>query len=150
MRSKVLPVLLGLFVIALVSAASSFFTLQLANRSATASTKDYHEWIHRKLKMTPQQEQLSETSESRYEETKRHLEEVIRLANLELAQNIRRDQSFSPAVQKSMSEIHQAMGELQKATLEHVFELKDVLDREQYTHLIELTVNGLSENTRQD
>jgi hypothetical protein len=42
------------------------------------------------------------------------------------------------------------MGQLQKATLEHIFELREVLDAAQYEQLLELTVQGLTENTRQD
>jgi len=148
MKSRLLPLAFGLAAIALISAASSFLTLQIVNRNSTYPTEDYHDWIHKKLKMTPEQERRSLISERRYEETKRHLDEVIRLANLELAQNIQRDKSFSPAVQKSVSEIHKTMGEIQIATLEHVFELKDVLDADQYSQLIALTVQGLSENTR--
>jgi hypothetical protein len=72
------------------------------------------------------------------------------LANSELAESILKDKSYSPSVEKSVAEIHSAMGQLQKATLEHIFELKEVLDAEQYERLIELTVQGLSENTRRD
>ena len=100
--------------------------------------------------MNAEQERRSLASERRYEETKRHLEEVIRLANSELAENILKDKSYSPSVEKSVAEIHSAMGQLQKATLEHIFELKEVLDAEQYERLIELTVQGLSENTRRN
>jgi hypothetical protein len=53
-------------------------------------------------------------------------------------------------VEKSVAEIHSAMGQLQKATLEHIFELREVLDAPQYERLIELTVQGLSENTHKD
>ena len=148
MKPRLLPLAFGLAAIALISAASSFLTLQIVNRNSTYPTEDYHDWIHKKLKMTPEQERRSLFSERRYEETKRHLDEVIRLANLELAQNIQRDKSFSPAVKKSVADIHKAMGEIQIATLEHVFELKDVLDADQYSQLITLTVQGLSENTR--
>ena len=147
MKSRLLPLAFGLAAIALISAASSFLTLQIVNHNATYPTEDYHDWIHKKLKMTPEQERRSLISERRYEETKRHLDEVIRLANLELAQNIQRDKSFSPSVKKSVADIHKAMGEIQIATLEHVFELKDVLDADQYSQLIALTVQGLSENT---
>jgi hypothetical protein len=78
------------------------------------------------------------------------LEEVIQLANRELAEKILKDKSYSPSVEKSVAEIHNAMGQLQEATLEHIFELRDVLDPAQYERLIELTVQGLSENSGQN
>ena len=75
---------------------------------------------------------------------------MIQLANRELAEKILKDKSYSPSVEKSVAEIHNAMGQLQEATLEHIFELRDVLDPAQYERLIELTVQGLSENSGQN
>lgn len=150
MKSRVLSLTFALAAIAIISAASSFLTLRMVSRDQGHPAEDYHEWIHKKLNMTPEQERRSLTSERRYEETKRHLEEVIRLANSELAERILKDKSYSPLVEKSVAEIHSAVGQLQKATLEHIFELKEVLDAEQYGRLIELTAQGLSENTRRN
>jgi len=141
---------IGLTLIVFISAASSFLTLRIVSNSTSLKAEDYHDWIHKKLKMTPEQERLSQISERRYEETKRHLEEVIQLANRELAEKILKDKSYSPSVEKSVAEIHNAMGQLQEATLEHIFELRDVLDPPQYERLIELTVQGLSENSGQN
>lgn len=150
MRPRLLPLLFALAAIALISAASSFLTLRVVSRDSARPAEDYHEWIHHKLHMTPEQERRSLNSERHYEEMKRHLDEVIRLANRELAEGILKDKSYSPRVEKSVGEIHSAMGQLQKATLEHIFELREVLDAAQYERLIELTVQGLSENTRRD
>jgi len=150
MKSRVLSFAFALAVIAIISAASSFLTLRIVSRDQGHPAEDYHEWIHKKLNMTTEQERRSLTSERRYEETRRHLEEVIRLANSELAERILKDKSYSPSVEKSVAEIHSAVGQLQKATLEHIFELKEVLDAEQYGRLIELTAQGLSENTRRN
>jgi hypothetical protein len=150
MRPRLLPLVFALAAIALISAASSFLALRIVSRDSAQPAEDYHEWIHQKLNMTPEQERRSLTSERRYEETKRHLDEVIRLANRELAEGILKDKSYSPRVEKSVAEIHSAMGQLQKATLEHIFELREVLDAPQYERLIELTVQGLSENTHKD
>ena len=150
MKPRLLPMAFALAAIAVISAASSFLTLRMVNPGQDYPARDYHEWIHKKLNISAEQERRSLASELRYEETKRHLEEVIRLANSELADSILKDKSYSPSVEKSVAEIHSAMGQLQKATLEHIFELKEVLDAEQYERLIELTVQGLSENTRRD
>ena len=147
MKSRALSLAFALAAIAMISAASSFLTLRMVSRDQGHPAEDYHEWIHKKLNMTAEQERRSVTSERRYEETKRHLEEVIRLANSELAERILKDKSYSPSVEKSVAEIQSAVGQLQKATLEHIFELKEVLDVEQYERLIELTAQGLSENT---
>ncbi len=150
MKPKILSLAFALLAIAMISAVSSFLTLRMANRDDSSPAEDYHDWVHKNLNMTAEQEQRSQTSERRYEETKRHLEEVIRLANSDLAERILQDKSYSPSVEKSVAEIHSAVGLLQKATLEHIFELKEVLDAEQYERLIELTAEGLSENSRRN
>jgi len=149
MNSRHALFILGLCLVAAISALSSWLTLRFFSSSDSHSIAEYHQWIHDQLQMTAEQERLLLPSERRYEEARRHLEEVIRLANISLAENIRRDKSFSPDVEKSVAEIHDAMGRLQKATLEHIFEMEKVLEPDQYKRLMELTVEGLSENARQ-
>lgn len=150
MKFQIVPLAFALAAIAMISAASSFLTLRMVNRDASSPAEDYHDWVHKNLNMTAEQERRSQKSERRYEEMKRHLDEVIRLANSDLAERILQDKSYSPSVEKSVAEIHSAVGHLQKATLEHIFELKEVLDAEQYERLIELTAEGLSENSRRN
>lgn len=150
MKFQIVPLAFALAAIAMISAASSFLTLRMVNRDASSPAEDYHDWVHKNLNMTAEQERRSQKSERRYEETKRHLDEVIRLANSDLAERILQDKSYSPSVEISVAEIHSAVGHLQKATLEHIFELKEVLDAEQYERLIELTAEGLSENSRRN
>jgi hypothetical protein len=99
MKPGPLPLVVGLTLIVFISAASSFLTLRIVSNSPSFKAEDYHDWIHKKLKMSPEQEQLSQISERRYEETKRHLEEVIQLANRELAEKILKDKSYSPSVE---------------------------------------------------
>lgn len=150
MKSPFLSIAICLTAIAIISAASSFFTMRYMSGDSSYPRDDYHEWIHNKLKMTPEQDRRSLASELRYEETKRHLDEVIRLANLELAGAILKDKCYSSSVEKPVLEIQEALGQLQKATLEHIFELRETLDAEQYERLIEMTAQGISENTRRN
>jgi len=150
MNPKLSPILFGLILIAVISAAASWVTLRLISPEYAEPAVDYHQWIHDQLNMTEEQEKQLLPSERRYEESRRHLEEVIRIANADLAEAILRDKEYSPDVESAVAEIHEAMGRLQRATLEHIFEMKEVLDPAQYDRLMELTVDGLSANTRQD
>lgn len=129
--------------LALVAVVSSAVTAWVLTKGSRPVPQDYHSWIHEELGMTDEQERRLEPSERRYEETKRHLTEVIRLANQELAQAISEDRANSPRVQAAVQRIHAAMGELQQATLQHIFEMKEVLEPEQYDRLIELTREAL-------
>ncbi len=129
--------------LAAVAAVSATVTAWMLTRDQTSLPLDYHAWIHDELRMTAEQERRLQPSERRYEETKRHLTEVIRLANQELAQTIAEDRANSPRVQAAVQRIHTAMGELQQATLQHIFEMREVLEPQQYDRLIELTREAL-------
>ena len=48
-------------------------------------------------------------------------------------------------VSTAVERIHDAQGELQEATIEHVFEMKGVLTPEQYQKLLNLTADELNE-----
>ncbi|MFY8269353.1 MAG: periplasmic heavy metal sensor [Terrimicrobiaceae bacterium] len=148
MRAKLFPLLLGFAALALVAGVAYHFSVGFFVSGTPTRTEDYHAWIHSQLSLTPAQERLLQPSERRYEEARRHLEEVIRLANEELARSIAEDKGHSPRVEKAVEEIHTAMGELQRATLRHIFEMKDALSPAQYDRLMELTVDGLSDNAR--
>ena len=62
---------------------------------------------------------------------------------MELAQAILQDKDNSPRVTVAIEKIQQAQGALQKATLQHVFEMKEALTPEQYQKLLNLTANAL-------
>lgn len=133
----------GVLLLAAVAAVSSSVTAWVVSKQRRTVPADYHAWIHKELAMTAEQERRMEPFERRYEETSRHLTEVIRLANQELGLAISEDRSNSPRVQDAVRRIHEAMGELQQATLMHIFEMKEVLEPEQYERLIELTREAL-------
>ena len=69
------------------------------------------------------------------------------VANMELADAISRDKSYSKDVQNSVDKIHNAMGEMQKTTLEHLFEMQNILDEKQNEKLIDMITNSLYDNT---
>lgn len=144
MKNKLFVLIGGIALLAAVAATSSLLTLYLARPTSTATPRDYHAWIHEELKMTDEQERRLLSSEERYIETQRHLSEVIRLANRELADAIGEDRSNSDRVQAKVALIHDAMGQLQRATLQHIFEMKEVLEPAQYDKLMELTKEALS------
>ena len=72
-----------------------------------------------------------EQIEHRFAARKAELEQKLRAANLALAGAMEADKSYSPAVQAAIDDFHTAMGELQKVTIEHVFEMREILTEEQ-------------------
>ena len=125
-----------------VAALSAFCTLRwTASRQATSS--DPHQWLHEQLALTNEQHAALDTVESRYAEKQKKLAAQIRDANRELARAIGEGKAYSLAVSVAVEKIHQNMGEMQKLSVEHVFEMRKVLTPEQGDKLIQLAQRAL-------
>lgn len=133
--------LLGVAAVAVLSCRLSepFFA---ERREAHGSS---HQWVHEQLGIDARQEELLKPIEERYREQRRQGEERIHAANRDLAAAILADKGQSERTDRAVEQIHDAMGDLQKATLNHVFEMKAVLRPEQYEKLLQLTADGLCE-----
>lgn len=107
---------------------------------------DPHQWLHEQLNLTAEQDEKLVPIEAKFAERKKALEAEIHQANKELATAINEDGNYSPRVQQSVDKIHHAMGELQKVTLEHLFEMHSVLTPEQRKKLNSLTTDALTHN----
>ena len=141
---------LRIFALLLAVAGVAFLACWVTGRymqhhHATHEATEAHAWIHTQLSITAEQEKALEPIEQRFEEKKKHYSELMRIANKELAQAIVEDRADSPRVTAAVERIHHAMGELQKVTLQHIFEMKPVLTPEQYEKLLRLTAEALSD-----
>ncbi|GGZ07810.1 hypothetical protein GCM10011614_23440 [Novosphingobium colocasiae] len=90
-----------------------------------------HALMHEQLKLDPTQDRRIDLLEAGYAGRRKALEADLDAANVELAQAIAREHSYGPAVEKAVDRSHHAMGELQKATLSHVFAMRAVLRPDQ-------------------
>jgi nickel and cobalt resistance protein CnrR len=142
MKSSLRIVLL-LVAVCAVACATCWMTGRYLSRHGRHEAVEAHTWIHTQLGMTREQEKALEPIEERFEEKKKHYAELLRIANKELAQAILEDRSDSPRVTAAVARIHQAQGELQNATLQHIFEMKPVLTPQQYEKLLQLTAEAL-------
>lgn len=140
---RFLPVLILLLSVAAVAVLSCWATGHYLRDRAPSGHVEAHHWIHAQLGFNSQQEKELQPIEKRFDEQKRHYGELLRIANQELAQAIREDRADSQRVKDAVAKIHQAQGELQNATLQHIFEMKPVLRPEQYEKLIQLTADAL-------
>lgn len=105
---------------------------------------DPHQWLHDQLNLTAEQDKKLIPIEAKFAERKQTLETEMHQANRELATAINEDGNYSPRVKQSVDKIHTAMGELQNATLEHLFEMHSVLTPEQRKKLNRLTTDALT------
>jgi len=94
-------------------------------------TPGLHAIIHQELKLDPAQSARIRDIETRFSSQRNTLEAEVRSANRELAEAIAASQGNSPAVQAAVDHFHFAMGNLQKATIAHVFEMREVMTPEQ-------------------
>jgi nickel and cobalt resistance protein CnrR len=143
--NKPLQLIAMLIVVALVAAAACYVSARMFGPLRPQPGVSGHEWIHKQLGLSPEEKKALEPIESKFAERKGNLSGEIRSANKELAEAIKQDQADSPRVSTAVERIHHAQGELQKATLEHVFEMKEVLTPEQYQKLLNLTADELNE-----
>lgn len=134
-----------LIVVALVAAAACYISARVFGPLRLQRGVSSHEWIHKQLVLTPDEQKALEPIETKFAQHKRSLTAVIRSANKELAEAIKQDQADSPRVSVAVERIHHAQGDLQEATLEHVFEMKGVLTPEQYQKLLNLTADELNQ-----
>lgn len=112
-----------------------------------SESPEWHMVLHHKLSITSEQEAKLHPLEDEYARKKKKLKEEMRLANMQLADALKKDQAYSSQVQASVDKIHQVMGEMQKQTIKHLLEMRPILDDEQNKKLEQLITNALYENT---
>lgn len=90
-----------------------------------------HEFVHEELDLTDEQDRRLEQLEASYLVRHKELELGLRAANAQLAGAMEREHEFGPEVGKAIDGVHRRMGDLQKATIEHVFAMRAILDPQQ-------------------
>ena len=98
---------------------------------------DLHDWMHEKLVLTDSQHEGLEPHESAYEKKRQALAKKVSDAGRELAVVIKEGEPESPEVERVLKELHAAQADLQRATLDHFFAMKEHLDPEQAERLSE-------------
>lgn len=103
-----------LLTVAVVAAAACFLTGRFLSHHPAPGTGQgadaAHQWVHRELKLTAEQDQALHAIEQRYAARRDELKTAIRQANAELARAIRKDRADSPKVSAAVDKIHQAQG----------------------------------------
>jgi Spy/CpxP family protein refolding chaperone len=91
------------------------------------------EIVHRDLKLTPDQSKEIQAIENEYYERRSTLRVQVAGANRELADALMADMAFGREAQQATNHVEQGLGELQRATVLYVLQLRDVLNPEQQT-----------------
>lgn len=92
---------------------------------------DLHALLHDEVALTPQQQAGIDALEARFATRRRMLEMQMRADNARLAEAIAVEHDAGPRVTAAVDASHRTMGELQKATLAHVFAMRRLLRPDQ-------------------
>ncbi len=134
-----------LAVIAVVAALAAYGTLRWSEHRVTAEEVTSHEWLHHELNLTDAQLKALEPVESKFGERQRQLAEALHEANRQLARAMAEDKAYTPRVSAAVEHVHHCMGDLQKASIEHVFAMRAVISPEQGDKLLILAQKALEQ-----
>ncbi len=90
-----------------------------------------HDFVHDELDLSPDQSARLEQLEQQFATERAGLEAKLRSANVDLARAMEEEHSYGPKVGAAIDQVHVQMGELQKATVRHVFAMRGLLDQTQ-------------------
>ena len=92
-----------------------------------------HEIVHGNLTLTDQQTKEIQKIEDRYFDRRSELRQQVSSANRELADALMADMAFGREAQQATNHVERGLGDLQRATILYVLEVRDTLTSEQQT-----------------
>lgn len=140
--------LLVVGLIAFLAAVAGVFVGRALVDAPRANETELHAMLHRELKLSAGQQQKLRPIEAQFAARREALELEMRAANIRLARAIEAEHGYGPQVTKAIDETHEVMGDLQKETLQHLFAMRGVLDRDQAAMFDRVVVEALTADAR--
>lgn len=109
---------------------------------------DLHELLHERLDLDARQHAQLEAIEARFAVRRRAIELELRSDNARLAAAIQAEHGNGPQVRAAVDKSHAAMGELQKETLAHIFEMRQLLRPDQAAKFDHAVTRALTTDER--
>lgn len=141
---RILLLVLAVFVAAM---AGVLVGRRVAPRQPQPSA-ELHALLHHGLDLDPNQQTRLEDLEHRFATTRKGLELRLRADNATLAAAIEEEHGAGPKVRAAVDQTHADMGELQKATLAHVFAMRQILRPDQAAKFDHAVVKALTADPR--
>lgn len=107
-----------------------------------------HDLLHDELDLDARQLAQINGIEERFERRRQALEAELRADNVRLAAAIEAERGYGSRVTAEIERSHRAMGDLQKETLAHIFEMRAVLRPEQAEEFDRAVVKALTADER--
>lgn len=136
-----------LLVIALITFLAAIVGVFLGRALIARPTpveNELHALLHHDLGLDRAQEGRMEEIERSFAVRKGVLERELRADNARLASAIQTEHGYGPGVSAAVDHSHQAMGQLQKETLEHIFAMRAVLKPDQAAKFDAAVVKALT------
>lgn len=105
-----------------------------------------HNFVHHELDLSSTQQQQLSKLEADFAVKRKSLELSLRAANADLAAAMEAEHEYGPKVNSAIETVHERMGALQKATVEHVFDMRRLLTAEQQKAFDARVGNALTAN----
>ncbi|GAM00586.1 periplasmic heavy metal sensor [Sphingomonas parapaucimobilis] len=115
---------------------------------AAPQASDIHMLVHRDIALDPGQRIALDRLEGRFAVQRAALEARLRGDNARLAAAIEAEHRDGPQVTQAIDAVHHSMGDLQKATLAHVFAMRRVLRPDQAATFDRLVAAKLTDTGR--
>ena len=113
--------------------------------TAHHSGAELHALMHDGLELDNAQERSLAVLERDFAERREALEARLRADNARLAEAIAAEHQYGPRVSAAVDATHMAMGDLQKATLEHVFAMRAILRPDQQARFDAVVAESLAQ-----
>ncbi|WP_294240326.1 periplasmic heavy metal sensor [uncultured Sphingomonas sp.] len=113
-----------------------------------SAPSDIHTLVHRDIALDAQQKVALDQLEAQFAVRRAELEARLRGDNARLAAAIEAEHRDGPQVSQAIDAVHHTMGDLQKATLAHVFAMRRVLRPDQAAIFDRLVVAKLTDTAR--
>ncbi|KTE16723.1 periplasmic heavy metal sensor [Sphingopyxis sp. H115] len=140
--------LLVVGLIAFLAALAGVFLGRALVDAPRANETELHALLHKELKLSPAQRRKLDPIEARFKARREVLEREMRAANVELARAIEAEHGYGPRVTAAIDHMHKVMGDMQKETLQHLFAMRDILDRDQAADFDKVVAGALTADAR--
>jgi Spy/CpxP family protein refolding chaperone len=154
---KTTHIVLAVLLAALAGCLGAIAADRWANHEAGSGL---HDFVHDELTLTADQEQRLDAlqrvdvtvhvahAHPRFAVERARLEGSARAANARLAQAMESEHEYGPEVSAAIDEVHARMGDLQKATVRHVFDMRAILEPEQQRQFDRKVSDALTRDPR--
>lgn len=136
-----------IIVAAFIAAIGGVFVGRILFPAPARPGAELHEVLHHRLALDTGQKARLDVLEQRFAVQRHALELELRADNARLAEAIEAEHGNGPEVAAAVGRSHAAMGELQKATLAHIFAMRQLLRPNQTAQFDYSVVKALTDDT---